>query len=84
MGLGGTPPKPTAFKLAAGNPGKRPLNAREPQPRPGAPHRPPPAGGAAPLRAGFGLTPAARARIQVEADFDYGEPDPIAQFIRMA
>ena len=28
--MAGRPPKPTAVKLAAGNPGKRPLNKREP------------------------------------------------------
>lgn len=27
----GRPPKPTALKLIAGNPGKRPVNAQEPQ-----------------------------------------------------
>lgn len=30
---GGRPPKPTALKRLAGNPGKRPLNEREAQPR---------------------------------------------------
>lgn len=29
----GRPPKPTVLKLLAGNPGKRPINEREPQPR---------------------------------------------------
>ena len=29
----GRKPKPTALKLIAGNPGKRALNAHEPQPR---------------------------------------------------
>lgn len=29
----GPPPKPTALKIIEGNPGKRALNAREPQPR---------------------------------------------------
>lgn len=33
-------PKPTALKLLAGNPGKRPLNKREPKPPPGAPDPP--------------------------------------------
>ena len=33
MGRRGPPPKPTALKLMAGNPGKRPLNKREPRPR---------------------------------------------------
>lgn len=28
----GRPPKPTALKLVAGNPGKRPLNKQEPDP----------------------------------------------------
>ncbi len=32
MGRRGPPPKPTKLKLLAGNPGKRPLNAREPDP----------------------------------------------------
>lgn len=34
---GGRPPKPTALKILEGNPGKRPLNDREPKPPPGAP-----------------------------------------------
>jgi len=33
-------PKPTALKILEGNPGKRPLNAREPQPEPGIPECP--------------------------------------------
>lgn len=37
----GRRPKPTALKVLAGNPGKRPLNDREPQPAPGAPDPPP-------------------------------------------
>ncbi len=36
----GRPPKPTKLKELAGNPGKRPLNADEPQPVPGAPECP--------------------------------------------
>jgi P27 family predicted phage terminase small subunit len=40
MGRRGPPPKPTAFKVIAGNPGKKPLNAREPQPAVGTPHCP--------------------------------------------
>ena len=31
--MGGPPPKPTHLKLITGNPGKRPLNKHEPQPR---------------------------------------------------
>lgn len=33
----GRKPKPTALKVLAGNPGKRPLPPNEPQPRPGLP-----------------------------------------------
>lgn len=33
-------PTPTALKILAGNPGKRPLNKREPKPPPGAPDPP--------------------------------------------
>ena len=40
MGAVGRPPKPTALKLLQGNPGKRPLNKREPRPEAGAPTRP--------------------------------------------
>lgn len=40
MGRRGPPPKPTALKLLAGNPGKTKLNAREPQPAIGTPHCP--------------------------------------------
>jgi P27 family predicted phage terminase small subunit len=36
----GRPPKPTAVKIAEGNPGHRPLNTREPKPEVGAPPRP--------------------------------------------
>ena len=41
MGLSGPPPKPTALKRAEGNPGKRRLNDREPQPLEIAPRCPP-------------------------------------------
>lgn len=37
----GRKPKPTTLKLLAGNPGKRPLNAREPRPPVEAPACPP-------------------------------------------
>ncbi len=40
MGRRGPPPKPTHLKLIAGNPGKRPLNAREPKPPKGRPRCP--------------------------------------------
>ena len=40
MGAVGRPPKPTALKVLEGNPGKRPLNKREPRPTAGAPTRP--------------------------------------------
>jgi hypothetical protein len=33
----GRPPTPTAVKKVMGNPGRRPLNAREPQPSPKTP-----------------------------------------------
>lgn len=33
MGMRGPAPKPTALVLLEGNPGKRPINKREPQPR---------------------------------------------------
>ena len=36
----GRKPIPTADKLARGNPGKRPVNQREPKPRPGLPRCP--------------------------------------------
>lgn len=36
----GRPPKPTALKLATGNPGKRPLNLQEPKPTVGLPDPP--------------------------------------------
>lgn len=38
--MAGRRPKPTALKLLAGNPGRRPLNADEPQPRAGVPDCP--------------------------------------------
>ena len=40
MGRRGPPPKPTRLKLLAGNPGKRRLNRREPQPPSDAPRCP--------------------------------------------
>lgn len=40
MGRRGPAPKPTALKLAAGNPGHRPINKREPIPPPGEPEIP--------------------------------------------
>lgn len=40
MGRRGPAPKPTILKLAAGNPGKRPLNLREPVPPKGEPPKP--------------------------------------------
>ena len=40
MGQRGPAPKPTALVLLEGNPGKRPLNKREPQPRMRAPKCP--------------------------------------------
>ena len=40
MGLRGPAPKPTAIKIAEGNPGKRPINDREPTPRMVAPRCP--------------------------------------------
>ena|SRR5271170_397968 len=41
MGVRGPAPKPTALVVLEGNPGKRPLNQREPQPRQVAPRCPP-------------------------------------------
>ena len=40
MGRRGPPPQPTSLKLLRGNPGKRPINRREPKPPPGAPSCP--------------------------------------------
>ncbi len=37
----GRRPKPTRLKVLAGNPGKRPLNEREPKPEPSVPDCPP-------------------------------------------
>jgi P27 family predicted phage terminase small subunit len=36
----GRKPKPTVVKLVTGNPGRRPLNKREPKPKPGLPTPP--------------------------------------------
>ncbi len=41
MGRRGPPPQPTALKLAAGNPGHRPLNQSEPKPEAVTPTCPP-------------------------------------------
>lgn len=38
--MAGRPPKPTALKLATGNPGRRPLNLEEPAPDVGLPEAP--------------------------------------------
>lgn len=40
MGRRGPPKKPTTLKIAAGNPGKRPLNPREPKPKTDEPPMP--------------------------------------------
>lgn len=40
MGRRGPPPKPTKLKIVAGNPGRRPLNHREPKPKEGTPTMP--------------------------------------------
>jgi len=40
MGRRGPPPKPTPLKILASNPGRRPLNEREPKPRQGIPRCP--------------------------------------------
>jgi P27 family predicted phage terminase small subunit len=39
--MNGPPPKPTALKILEGNPGRRPLNMREPKPARKAPPMPP-------------------------------------------
>jgi phage terminase small subunit len=38
--MAGRKPKPNVIKLITGNPGRRPLNKREPKPRPGIPSCP--------------------------------------------
>jgi hypothetical protein len=40
MGRRGPRPEPSSLKLLKGNPGKRPLNEREPKPPAGAPEAP--------------------------------------------
>jgi P27 family predicted phage terminase small subunit len=40
MGRRGPPPKPTRIRALEGNPGRRPLNKREPKPRQGIPRCP--------------------------------------------
>lgn len=40
MGRRGPPPEPTRLKVLKGNPGKRPVNPREPEPRPDVPRCP--------------------------------------------
>jgi len=40
MGLRGPTPKPTVIEIAEGRPGRRPINNREPQPRPKTPKCP--------------------------------------------
>lgn len=40
MGERGFPPKPTALRILEGNPGRRPLNQREPKPELGIPRCP--------------------------------------------
>lgn len=40
MGRRGPPPKPTTLKILEGNPGKRPLNDREPEPEVAVPRMP--------------------------------------------
>ena len=40
MGRRGPPPKPTRLKMLQGNPGKRPINKREPKPRSDTPRCP--------------------------------------------
>lgn len=47
MGRRGPAPEPTRLKIIKGNPGKRPLNKKEPKPQQGIPECPPELAGAA-------------------------------------
>ena len=59
MGRRGPPPEPTPLKLWKGNPGKRPVNTREPVPRRDSPQCPDLARGGGPtnVAVGHGGTP---------------------------
>lgn len=68
MGSRGPAPKPTALRLLAGNPGKRPVNLAEPIPDPSAGNPPDWLGDGA-RRIWFGLAPRmARARLMGDVD----------------